>query len=94
MKDGEPEGPLGRAKGKERRGKEGCPSFPLFSLFLDDGLHGTHFSARPAFGALLLVDHIGFAFFDGFNGTLLGAGPTSHTFFGDHIGHRSHPLRL
>ena len=67
-------------------------SSPLSVSFFDDRFDRACLEATSAFGTFLIVDHIGFSFFNGLRGAFFRTGPASHAFFRNDISHWHHPL--
>jgi hypothetical protein len=74
-----------RSKMRGRVLKKLLSPFPV--SFFDDRLNRAYLKAASTFGTFLVVDHIGFPFFNGFRGAFFRTGPASHTFFRNDIGH-------
>jgi hypothetical protein len=74
---------LGRGKREEVLKESSSPSVSFFN----DCFNRAYLKAASTFGALLVVDHIGLPFFNGFRGAFFRTGPASHTFFRNDIGH-------
>jgi hypothetical protein len=79
---------IGRGKEEEVHKKSSSPE----DLFLHDRFDWANLKTAPTIRTLLFVDHIGFPFFNGFRRAFFCTGPTSHTFFCNHISHWHHPL--
>jgi hypothetical protein len=85
----------GRTKEVRERGKEEeghMESSSSEGLFLHDCFDWANLKTAPTIRTLLFVDHIGFPFFNGFCRAFFRTGPTSHTFFCNHISHWHHLL--
>jgi len=74
---------IGREKEEEVQKEFSSPEI----LFLHDRFDGAYLKTAPAIRTLLFIDHIGFPFFNGFSRAFFCTGPTSHTFFRNHISH-------
>jgi hypothetical protein len=79
---------IGRENGEGVQRKFSSPEV----LFFHDRFDWANLKTAPTIRTLLFVDHIGFPFFNGFRRAFFCTGPTSHTFFCNHISHWHHPL--
>jgi hypothetical protein len=76
---------------KETEGEEINRSSPFF-LFFNDCFHWANLHTASTFRAFLFVDHIGFAFFNGFGRTFLSTRSAGNALVGNNIGHSDHLL--
>jgi hypothetical protein len=67
-------------------------SHPPSVLFFYNCFDRAYLGATSAFRTFLFIDHIGLSLFNSFSRTFFCTSPASHTFIGDHISHRHHPL--
>jgi hypothetical protein len=82
----------GKGIRSERRGRVLKELLSPFVSFFDDCLNRAYLKAASTFSTFLVVDYIGFPFFNGFRRTFFCTGPTSHTFFRNDISHGHHLL--
>jgi hypothetical protein len=78
---------------ERRKGKMlgNIPLLPSVSFF-DNRFNRAYLETTPTFRTFLFVDGIGFPLLDGFGGAFFRTSPAGHTFFGNDISHRYHPL--